>query len=192
MLAGLACASVLLAGCNGGSGGVLGQAKNEGGTGGYIAGDGTVEQLSVAKRGKPLTLSGTLLDGRPWSTSQAAGKVVVLNMWGSWCAPCQGELPDLQKAWTQLQSTGKPAVLMGVDVRDTVANARATATQKGLTYPSLNDEDGRLQLKVNRLAGNATPTTLVLDSRHRVAARVKGPVDTSTLVGLVDDALTQK
>ena len=66
---------------------------------GYVGGDGTVEELPAAKRDKPVTLSGKLLDGTDWNVEQARGKVVVLNVWGAWCGPCQAEMPHLQKAW---------------------------------------------------------------------------------------------
>lgn len=188
---GALCAAILLSACSSGGGGntIAGQAKNGGGN--YVAGDGAVEQLVPAKRGKPIAVSGALLTGSPWSTADAKGKVVILNVWGSWCPPCQREFPDLQKAWTQLKASGKPVVLMGVDYNESADTALATMKSRGLTYPSLRDDDGQVMSALGRNV-LATPTTLVLDSQHRLAARVSGPVNDSTLVGLVDDALSAK
>lgn len=184
------CAAITLTGCSsGGNGNGIGAAANN--NGGYGSGSGPVEQIAVAKRGKALDISGTLLTGQPWSTSDAKGKVVVLNVWGSWCGPCQGEFPQLQKVWKQLQATGKPVQLMGLDYKEDAATALATVKQRGLTYPSLRDDNGKTVLDLgSNFAG--TPTTLVLDTQHRIAARVSGPVDATTLNGLIADTLAGK
>ncbi|NYJ73524.1 TlpA family protein disulfide reductase [Allobranchiibius huperziae] len=191
LTAGAVCAAVLLTACSSGGGGntIGGQARNAGGTGG----GGAVEQLSVAQRGKPLAVSGTELTGAPWSSSaDAKGKVVVLNVWGSWCGPCQTEFADLQKAWTQLKASGQPVVMMGLDFKEGADTALATTRERGMTYPSLQYGDGRTIAALGGNFKNSPPTTLVLDSQHRVAARVTGPVDSTTLVGLVDDTLSGK
>ena len=117
---------------------------------------------------------------------------MVLNVWGSWCGPCQTEFASLQKAWTQLKAGGKPVVLMGLDYNESAATALATVKQRGLTYPSLRDDDGQAIAALGGNFRNGPPATLVLDAQHRVAARVTGPVDTTTLVGLVDDTLSGK
>lgn len=188
---GAVCTAIVLTGCSSGGGGngIADAAKNDGG--GYGSASGPVEQVPVAKRGKPLTISGTLLTGGPWSTSDVKGKVVVLNVWGSWCGPCQSELPQLQKVWTQIQTAGKPVQLMGLDYKEDAATASATVKQRGLTYPSLRDDNGKTVLDLgSNFAG--TPTTLVLDTQHRIAARVSGPVDATTLNGLIADTLAGK
>ncbi len=132
---GALCAAILLSACssNGGGGNSIGgQARNAGGTGG----GGAVEQLSVGQGGKPLTVAGSLLTGSPWSsTADAKDKVVVLNVWGSWCGPCQTEFGNLQKAWTRLKDSGQPVVMMGLDYKEGAATALATTQQRGMTYP---------------------------------------------------------
>lgn len=179
-------AVVLLTGCSSGAGGITGAANGSGSAGGS-----GVRQIEPAHRGKPLAVSGTLLTGQSWSTADAVGKVVVLNVWGSWCGPCQGEFTQLQKAWTQLQTAGTPVVLMGQDYQESPATALATVKQRGLTYPSLRDDNGHTVLKLgSNFAG--TPTTLVLDTQHRIAAVIPGPINQATLVGLVDDTLAVK
>ena len=157
---------------------------------GYVSGDGAVEQIAVDDRNEPVTMSGTLVDGTSWDIESTRGQVLVLNVWGSWCAPCVAEAPDLQKAWEQVQQDGKDVEFMGIDFREEAERGAAFMDKAGITYPSLSDESGVLIL---RLQGKAptVPTTLVLDREGRIAARVNGPVDTSTLTGLVDDVLTQ-
>lgn len=173
-------AVIVLTGCSTGEGGVGGAAKNKG-----VAADG-VSRLVPEDRGKPLEVTGTLLTGQSWSTADAKSKVVVLNVWGSWCGPCQGEFPQLQKAWTQLQAANAPVVLMGVDYKESSANALATVKERGLTYSSLRAEDGHAIATLGS-AFKGTPTTLVLDTQHRIAAVVPGPITTDTLLSLVAD-----
>jgi peroxiredoxin len=76
--------------------------------------------------------------------------------------------------------------MVGIDFREEAERGAAFVDKAGLTYPSLSDESGVLVLQLQGKAAT-TPTTLVLDDRGRIAARVGGPVDTSTLVALVDD-----
>lgn len=158
---------------------------------GYVGGDGTVEELPAAKRDKPVTLSGKLLDGTDWNVEQARGKVVVLNVWGAWCGPCGAEMPHLQKAWQSYEKSGKNVVFMGIDQRDSNAVASSTLKKWGVTYPSLANDDGAnlqgLQRKVS-----ATPTTLVLDAQGRIAARVSGATTETTVRNMVDKVLAEK
>ncbi len=176
-----------LAACGGDPNSIAAQA-NKGDSKGYVAGDGTIEQLTVGQRGKPVQLTGTLLDGKSWSSAQAAGKVLVLNVWGSWCPPCQNELPHLQGAWSSWQKAGVPVVMMGINQRESADTARSALAKFKVTYPSLADDGGA---SVQSLQGKvrAYPTTLVLDKQHRIAARVSGEVTEATLKGLVDDVL---
>ena len=158
---------------------------------GYVAGDGSIEQLAVADRGEPVTLSGTTLEGEPWTLADRAGKVVVVNVWGSWCPPCIEETPALQKAWEKVQADGRPVDFIGLDKLESTETGLAFQRANDVTYPSLAYDGGVPILSLQGKA-SATPTTLVLDAQSRIAARVSGPVSTTTLLGLVDDVLTGK
>ena len=179
-----------LAACSSDTNSISAQA-NKGDDKNYVSGDGTVSTVAPADRGKPVSFSGTLLNGQKWSSAQAEGKVVVVNVWGAWCPPCQKELPELQKAWEGWQKAGQPVQLIGIDQRDSVTNAQATLTAKGITYPSLADDGGAVLLSLQNSV-TAYPTTLVLDTQHRIAARVSGPTTYLTLTGLVSDVLKEK
>ncbi|MBD2759771.1 TlpA family protein disulfide reductase [Yimella sp. cx-573] len=178
---------VALVGC-GGDGNSVGAQANKGDSKGYIAGDGSIEQLAADKRGKPVVLDGKLLDGKPWTSDAAKNKVLVLNVWGSWCPPCQEELPHLEKAWQGWQKSGVPVQMMGINQRDSAVRASATLRKFGVTYPSLQEDGGKALLALQGKVRNY-PTTLVLDKNHRIAARVSGAVSEATLKGLVDDVL---
>lgn len=190
---GMAAAAVALsltlgaAACSQDSNSIAAQA-NSGDRKGYISGDGTIERVAVADRKQPLQLSGTTLRGQHWKLSDERGKVVVVNVWGSWCGPCVREAPDLQKAWTQLHKSGKPVQFMGIDYRESAETGLAFVQSNHITYPSLADDGGQALLALRGKAAS-TPTTLVLDKQGRIAARVSGPVDTATLTGLVQDVL---
>jgi thiol-disulfide isomerase/thioredoxin len=181
--------SLGLSACSSDSNSIAAQAKSGSGKS-FISGDGTIEQLPVADRGKPLTLSGTTVTGKKWSLSQAAGKVVVLNTWGSWCPPCVDEAPHLQKAWTKLSKQDKPVAFMGINYRESAETAVAFLRSRKITYPSLADDGGQTLLALRGKA-SVTPTTLVLDEKGRIAARVSGPVSTATLTGLVNTVLRE-
>jgi thiol-disulfide isomerase/thioredoxin len=157
---------------------------------GYVSGDGSVENIAADERQVPVTLKGTTLDGKDWSLADEKGKVVVVNVWGSWCGPCVAEAPDLQKAWDTVSKAGKPVQFMGIDFREAPERGAAFAKAKNITYPSLTDESGVLILALQGKAPTV-PTTLVLDKTGRIAARVNGEVSTSTLTGLVDDVLAE-
>lgn len=157
---------------------------------GYVSGDGSVERIAADERQEPVKLQGTTLDGKDWSVADAKGDVVVINVWGSWCGPCVAEAPDLQKAWTTLSEAGKPVQFMGIDFREAPERGAAFAKAKNITYPSLTDESGVLILALQGKAPTV-PTTLVLDTTGRIAARVNGEVTASTLTGLVDDVLAE-
>jgi len=188
---GLAAAALLLGatGCSEDPNSIAAQAK-AGDQKGYVSGDGAVESIPVDQRAEPVALTGELLDGTAWDIASTRGTVLVLNVWGSWCAPCVAEAPTLQKVWSGLQADKVPARFVGIDFREDPARGAAFARKVGVTYPSLSDESG---VAILALQGKAptTPTTLVLDTEGRIAARVNGTATESTLRGLVDDVVAE-
>lgn len=157
---------------------------------GYISGDGTVRTLPHGERDAALRFEGETLDGGTFDVRDHRGEVVVVNVWGSWCPPCIAEAPELQKTWEAVQ--GKGVTFVGIDVKDNDAAALAHEKRFGVTYPSIRDRDGRLLVSMRgTLPPQAVPSTLVLDRRGRVAARVLGQLPVGALRGLVDDALAE-
>ena len=114
------------------------------------------------------SISGTdPITGRRVSLARWAGRPVVINVWGSWCHPCNLEAPEFARF-----SRKHPGVVLGLDVEDSKPGARAFYRKYGLSYPSIFDP--RSMLFVKRLGGRGVPTTLFLDRRHRVVANVLG------------------
>lgn len=174
-------AAAALAGCSGGDG--LPQTENQG----YIAGDGSFSQVEEADRGEPIEFSGVGVDGAAIDLADYRGKVVLLNTWFATCAPCRKEAPDLEAVWQEYSS--RNVQFLGINTYDTANIAAAFAENFGTTYPSVLDADsGAAMLALRGVAPQATPTTIVLDTRGRVAARVSGVAQASTLRGLLDDA----
>ncbi|MGV1007935.1 MAG: TlpA family protein disulfide reductase [Dermatophilaceae bacterium] len=183
-------ALVVLGACSADPNSVSEQAK-AGDRKGYLAGDGTVEQLPAAERGPAVSLSGTTVDGGTWALpADGAGKVVVVNVWGSWCPPCVGEMPTLQKVWSQQQAAGAAVAFVGVAIKESPESSLAFLKATHVTFPSISDRAsaGGPMLALQGKAP-ATPTTLVLDKQGRIAARVSAAVTETTLTALVDDAL---
>lgn len=160
-------------------------------TAGFVGGDGTLTQLPADQRPAAPVIEGTTLAGLPWSSADAAGKVIVYNVWGSWCAPCRAEAPALAAASAR---TADKAVFVGVNTRDLdKAAPQAFVRAFGVPYANLYDPDGALLLKFSgQLPASAIPSTLVVDPQGRVAARVIGETTEATLVGLVEDLAAGK
>ena len=177
----------LLAACGGPSApGTIADVANNGGVG-YVAGDGSIERIAVAERKTDIRVQGTTLEGAPFDSGTYRGKVIVINTWGSWCPPCNAEAPALQRIWESTRERGVQFV--GIDLRESAATGRAFQRKYGVTYPSLTDGTSI----VPQLKGKAasTPTTLLLDGQGRLAARVSGQVDESTLRALLDGILQE-
>jgi cytochrome c biogenesis protein CcmG/thiol:disulfide interchange protein DsbE len=133
---------------------------------------GIDEALADGRRPEAPALSLPRLDG-PGKTSLAdqRGKVVVLNFWASWCAPCRDEAPLLERWHRRIEGQG--GTVLGVDALDATDDAREFVRRFGITYPNVRDVSGE-RLRPFGIA--AYPETFVLDRRGRIAALVRGPV----------------
>ena len=135
-------------------------------------------------------LRGRTLDGKALSLADFRGNVVVVNVWGSWCSPCRAEAPDLRRAANETRARG--GRFLGIDTRDNAAAARAFVREFAIPYPSLVDEEGSLLLSLrDTVPARAIPSTMLVDRRGRIAARVVGQVTYPTLTGLIDNLLAE-
>ena len=159
----------------------------------YIAGDGSITEILPQNRGAAIVFSGTTIDDRPLSSADLLGRVVVVNFWYAGCAPCRAEAPDLQAVYAEQTAAGEPVTFVGVNVRDQAATAASFNKSFGITFPTVTDQLGAIQLAfASNVPPNAVPTTLVLDAQGRVAARVLGAIaEPSILTALIDSVVAE-
>jgi len=162
-------------------------AQNRQGQSGFVSGNGNVSTFAAADRKPAPELTGQTLDGKTWTLSEQAGKVVVLNVWGSWCPPCRKEAPELVAASKEL---GSSVQFIGLNTRDLdPAPAKKFVQEFDVPFPSIYDPNGKALLRFRgQLSPKAIPTTLVIDKSGKVAGRVVGEVTKQTLLGMVKDA----
>lgn len=145
--------------------------------------------IAVADRESLPSISGTTLDGSALDVADLRGKVVVLNSWATWCDPCRSEVPTL----VTLAGSTKPedVAVVGLDVSDDDAAARAFAAEFEMPYPSIIDSEGVLLPTIPGVPPAALPSTVILDREGRIAVRIIGEVDPKTLPGLVASVVAE-
>lgn len=159
----------------------------------FITGDNGVDTVAKGKRDKAPELSGRTLDGKELSTADFRGKVLVVNVWGSWCAPCRAEAKNLQRVAEKYADQGVQFV--GINTRDTSTTAALNFEKEfGVTYPSLYDPTGKQMLRFGKgtLNPQLIPSTLVIDREGRIAARALMALDEETLTGMIKPVLAEK
>lgn len=120
------------------------------------------------------------------------GKVTVVNVWASWCAPCRAEAGVLESTYVETKAKGVEFVGIVSGGKDSIDNAKAFSRKFEVSYPSMFDSDNSLVLAFRgQLPPSAIPTTLVLDREGRVAARALGAVDRSRLLGMIEPVLAE-
>jgi thiol-disulfide isomerase/thioredoxin len=186
----VAVAAVLLAVLTGCSTTGADEGTRSSGQEGYVGVQANLTQIPPADREVLPTVSGTGLDGEQLSTADHRGRVVVVNVWGSWCAPCRAEAPALQKASAATQDR---AQFLGITTRDNdPAQARAFVRAFGIDYPSIYDPDGKaLLVFAGTLPPSAIPSTLIIDEQGRLAARVLGQISERTLVTMIEQVAAE-
>jgi len=119
--------------------------------------------------------SGSLVDGSSVDLVDYREGTVVLNVWGSWCAPCRVEAPELKKAAEALSPTG--VRFLGVDVRDSTTGAAAFDEEFAIPYPSVFDDPSQLAAD---LGASSPPTTFVVRDGD-VRSVIRGQTDADTI-----------
>jgi thiol-disulfide isomerase/thioredoxin len=154
----------------------------------YISGDGSVTEFQ-GERTRGTDWVAETFDGQLLDSKNLLGRVVVLNFWYAGCAPCRAETPDLAQIATDFEAKGVQVV--GVNVRDTAETALAFARNLNLNYPSVMDiESGAVvQAYTGVVSPSAVPTTLVMNAKGEITARVLGRFEASTLRSLIETAL---
>lgn len=150
----------------------------------FISGNGIVTTINEDARQVAPLITGPLLGGGEFLAK--SGKVQVMNVWASWCSPCRAEAPALQ----DLSEAHPEVQFVGVLTRDNLVSAKAFVKRFEITYPTITD-DAILAKFTGQLSVNAIPTTLLIDKKGRVAARISGEITYSKmdelLIGLQNE-----
>jgi thiol-disulfide isomerase/thioredoxin len=143
-------------------------------------GAGAASQVSTSPVSPAVvTASGeeVLTSGRV-SLDDYPGKPLVVNIWASWCEGCTVEAPEIVKL-----AAARPDVpIVGIDYQDQRPNAADAARRWGWKHPSIFDPTGEVGWGID-IVHDGLPTTLFLNSRHQVVARIVG---NATLADLED------
>ncbi|MER5970188.1 TlpA disulfide reductase family protein [Streptomyces sp. NPDC002055] len=184
---GAAATALVLTSCLGGgtSGGSAGTK--------FVAGTGGIDTAKKADRQPLPDISGTTLDGKKLNLADYKGKLLVINVWGSWCSPCRLEMPHLVKVAKATKADGVEFV--GINVRDP-NKPPAVKFQKefGVPYPSLYDPVGKLMLRfpAGSLNPKAIPSTVIVDRDGKVAARALKALSEDELRKALDPLIAEK
>jgi thiol-disulfide isomerase/thioredoxin len=147
-----------------------------------LAGCGLQQDLAQVPIGNgptgPATpITAPTVTGTPYDWSTTHGHVVVLDFWGSWCGPCNGEQPALDTLARQWMPKG--VIFLGVDIQDTDPNAIAYERSYNVPYTSVNDSSEVITSEYNVLD---PPTIVIVDAKGNIVDRFLG-----TLVGVAND-----
>lgn len=131
------------------------------------------------------TVSQTL--GRSWLSLRALrGTPVVLNIWASWCLPCQQEAPTLEAEW---RSVGRPrgVLFLGLDMQDADLDAQQFIRHYAIDYPNIHDPGDDV---ARAYGATGVPETFFISARDRVVGHIIGVSDQRQLAGGIQAALT--
>jgi thiol-disulfide isomerase/thioredoxin len=189
--AGAVFAAVTVLAVTGCSGGAIGQDTPASNGSNFVAGSYNTTVFAPGSGPVAPDIKGTTLAGRKLTLAAYRGDVVVLNFWGSWCAPCRAEAPALAALAKHFWPRGVRFV--GVDIQDSPAAAEAFERNFLISYPSLNDPGDQVALAFQSTVPPAgIPTTLVIGRTGRVAARIVGQSTYSALGRLIADVSAGK
>ena len=160
-----------LTGCSGG-----GTSSNEES---FVSGNGSTTFIKISDRKIAPTISGLTLSGTQYTYTK--DKVAVVNVWASWCAPCRAEAPTL----AALANKYTDVAFIGILTRDNPATAEAFQRRFKLPYPTIIDDSILIGFK-GSLPANAIPSTVILDKKGKVAARISGTVTVAALSELIE------
>ena len=145
----------------------------------FVSGDGSTTFIKISDRKIAPAITGMTLSGKQFTYSK--DRVAVVNVWASWCAPCRAEAPTL----AALANKYTDVSFIGILTRDNPATAEAFERRFKLPYPTIIDDSILIGFK-GSLPANAIPSTVILDKRGYVAARISGTVTVASLTELIE------
>lgn len=127
------------------------------------------------------------LDGSEASLASYRGKVVLVNLWATWCPPCREEMPALEKLYQDDRSKG--LVVLGIDQGESAKVAGEYARERGVSFPVLVDD---AQQYGRAYAAQGIPTSVLVDRRGRIVKGIDGQMTLAQMQALVTPLLRAK
>ena len=116
------------------------------------------------------------LDGKKVSLGDQKGKIVLVNIWATWCPPCVEEMPSMEKLYQKFK--GENFEILAVSIDETGLKAVAPFMKKTrLTFPALIDAEGTIKATY-KITG--IPESFIIDKQGFLIKKIVGPVDWST------------
>jgi cytochrome c biogenesis protein CcmG/thiol:disulfide interchange protein DsbE len=114
------------------------------------------------------------------------GEVLLVNIWATWCGPCEAEMPSIQRLHDSLGPRGLRVVAISVD--NSAEDVRAWVEERGLTFTVLHDPSGRIERDYQT---TGVPESFVLDRDRIIVKKVIGPTewDHPTQIDLIERLL---
>ncbi len=128
-------------------------------------------RLEVGKPAPDFTLP--RLDGKPVKLSDFRGKVVLVNVWATWCQPCVAEMPSMEKLYQQLKGENFEILAVSIDSPGAAAVA-PFMRRNNLSFPALIDSQGHIKTAYN-LTG--VPESFIINRQGVLAQKIVGPLD---------------
>ena len=113
------------------------------------------------------------LDGKMVSLADYKGKVVLLNIWATWCSPCVEEMPSMEKLYQQLKTEDFEILAVSMDISGTEAVLPFMKKYK-LSFPALTDTEGAIK---SLYQTTGVPETFIIDKDGTIVEKVIGPRD---------------
>ncbi|HEY8600641.1 MAG TPA: redoxin domain-containing protein [Thermomicrobiales bacterium] len=147
---------------------------------GMVRGPSTQVGKSVPLKGPAQDFSVTTLDGQTLKLSDLRGKVVVLNVWASWCIPCQDEAGELNRSYDLYK--GRDVAFVGIAFNDDTDPMRQFVNRYNVAYPVALDPEGRISIG---LGITGVPETYLIDPQGNLTQKWVGPITAKQLNGLL-------
>jgi len=157
-------------------------------TGGNPGGLGTNSNLVEAQieAGEARDFELQLIGGGSLKLSDFRGKVVMVDFWASWCAPCRVEAPVLTRVYREFE--GQDVEFVGVDVWDNIGDAEIFLEHEGQAYPNGSDADGLIAIDYGV---RGIPEKYFIDRDGMLVKKLSGPLTETTLRDTVNELLAR-
>lgn len=122
-------------------------------------------------------------NGASYKLSDFQGKAVLLNIWATWCPPCQAEIPDLIEVQNEYGGDDFTIISISVD-EGPLSEVRDFASEIGINYPVLMDDGKTAKSYIEKAGG--IPETYIIDKEGNVAYFIYGGADKAAFVSAVE------